>query len=229
MGFFGSLFGDDQSAALDAAHNNATAALSTGYDTQKQNYNTAIDKYNPYAQQGGQANTMYGNALGTNGLQAQQQFGQNYAANDPFRLQNAQLASDQLRRQYNSRGQGYSGSADLGVARANLQQGSQDYNNYLNRLQGAGQQGLTATGAQSGLYQGLGNAGMQYGQSQAGNEISYGNASAQNDTNSVNNILGFGSALLGGFTPGKSGTSAFGGIGNALSSPGGYSFRNMGG
>ena len=126
--------------------------------------------------------------------------------------QNAQFSSDQLRRQYNARGMGMSGAADLAVSRANLQQGSSDYNNYLSRLQGQGQEGMQASGAQAGLYQGLGNAGMQYGQTQAGNAINYGTAQAQNDTNSVSNILALGSAAMGGFTPGKSGRSAVGNI-----------------
>jgi hypothetical protein len=190
MGFFGDFFGSSQRKDLQQSKGAADAALQQGYNTAQGNYTNAQGMFNPYAQQGQQANTMYGNALGLNGLDAQKSFGANYAASDPFRQQNADFANNALMRQYNARGQTYGGSTDLAVSRANLERGSQDYNNYLNRLQGQGQQGYQATSAQAGLEQGKGDLAMGYGQTRAGNEINYGNALAQSRSIGINNLLG---------------------------------------
>ena len=190
MGFFGSFFGSDQQKDLANSKASADASLKQGYDTAQTNYGNAQNLYKPYQQQGQQANQMYGNALGLNGLQAQKDFGANYAAADPFRQQNADFATNALQRQYNARGQTYGGSTDLAVSRANLERGSQDYGNYLNRVQGQAQQGYQATGAQAGLEQGKGDLAMGYGQTQAGNAINYGNAQSQSRSIGVNNVLG---------------------------------------
>ena len=173
----------------------ATQALTNGYNGAMGNYNTAQGMYDPYRQQGQQASNMYGNALGLNGTDAQKSFGANYAASDPFREQNADFANNALMRQYNAKGMGNSGTSALATQRASLERGSTDYNNYLNRLQGVGQQGFQATGAQAGLEQGKGDLTYGYGQQQAGNEISYGNALAQSRNTGVNNLLGLGGLL----------------------------------
>lgn len=175
---------------MERANAEATTSLQQGYDRAQGNYSTAQGMYRPYAEQGQQANTMYGNALGLNGVDAQKSFGQNYAASDPFRQQNADFATNALMRQYNARGQTYGGSTDLAISRANLERGSQDYNSYLNRLQGQGQQGYQATGAQAGIEQAKGDLSYGYGQQRAGNSINFGNALAQTRSTGVNNIIG---------------------------------------
>lgn len=120
-------------AAYDQAGNalNSGEARATGY-------------LDPYMQSGGQANAMYGNALGLNGVGAQSSFGANYAASDPFRAQNAGFATEALMKALNARGLSGSGYAGEAVARQNLMQGSQDYNNYLNRLSGVRDSGQSA-------------------------------------------------------------------------------------
>jgi len=181
--------GTSQQKDLKAGKSAADNALATGYQGAQANYGNAQSMYAPYAQQGQQANSMYGNALGLNGVQAQKDFGSNYAASDPFREQNADFANAGLMRQWNARGMADSGASRLAVSRASLERGSQDYGNYLNRLQGAGQQGFQATGAQAGLEQGKGDLATGYGQTRAGNEINYSNALAQSRSTGINNIL----------------------------------------
>jgi hypothetical protein len=153
-------------------YDSANQILKTG-QAQSQGY---ID---PYLQSGGQANTMYGNALGLNGSQAQRDFGQNYAASDPFRQQNMDMANEGLMRSLNARGMSGSGYAGEAVARQSLERGSTDYQNYLSRLQGlqgqgaqmgqfaAGQAGQYA-GQRAGVATGRGNALMGVNQAQAG-------------------------------------------------------------
>ena len=182
--------GTSQQKDLKASKAAADSALSQGYTGAMGDYKTAQGMYDPYVKQGQQANSMYGNALGLNGVDAQKSFGANYAAADQFREQNADFANNALMRQYNAKGMGNSGTAALATQRASLERGSQDYNNYLNRLQGQGQQGFQATGAQAGLQQGMGDMTYGYGQQRAGNEINYGNALAQSRSTGINNILG---------------------------------------
>lgn len=156
----------------------------------------ALTALSPYQQSGTQANTLYGNALGLNGADAQRSFGANYAASDPFRAQNQQFATDATLQSLNARGLSGSGYAVAQVADQNLRRGSQDYENYLNRLQGQQGQGFQAAGAQAGYQANRGNAlsdistnaanaragiygqraGIQTGYGDATSNLNYGNA-----------------------------------------------------
>lgn len=111
----------------------------------------AMGMLDPYMQSGAQANTLYGNALGLNGLSAQRAFGQNFAASDPFRAQNEDMANEALMRVLNARGMSGSGFAGEAVARQSLARGSEDYNNYLNRLLGVSQAGQNAASQGAGI------------------------------------------------------------------------------
>lgn len=122
---------------IGEAYDKANALLDTG-ETKSLGY------LDPYIQSGTQANTLYGNALGLNGTGAQIAFGENYAASDPFRAQNADMATEGLMRALNARGLSGSGYAGEAVARQSLARGSEDYNNYLNRLSGVRDSGQTA-------------------------------------------------------------------------------------
>lgn len=91
-------------------------------------------------------------------------------------------------------GMGDSGASRLAIARAGMERGSQDYGNYMNRLQGFGQQGYGAAGQSAGIASGAGNMlgqmRMGLGQNLAGNEISSGNAMAASRNTGWQNILG---------------------------------------
>lgn len=139
----------------------AGVGINAGYDQAGSAINRgqreATGYLNPYAQSGTRANNLYGNALGLNGLTAQQGFGQNYAANDPFRAQNSEFATEDLMRSLNARGMSGSGYAAEAVAQQSLRRGSEDYNNYLNRLSGVrdtGQQAATNLASLSGQFAG---------------------------------------------------------------------------
>lgn len=129
---------------------NALSGANAGYaradTTLQQGGQQAVGYLDPYMRSGSEANALYGNALGLNGVQAQQDFGQNYAASDPFRAQNANFATEDLMRSLNARGMSGSGYAAEAVAQQQLRRGSEDYGNYLNRLSGvrdSGQQAAT--------------------------------------------------------------------------------------
>ena len=170
----------------------AQNAAGSGYDEAGQVLNQgetrANNLLNPYIEAGTDANSLYRNALGLNGQQAQEDFGRNYQANDPFRQSNANFSTDQIMRAMNARGMSGSGSAMEAVARQNLMQGSSDYNNYLNRLNGvrdSGQQAATNGAQFAGQYAGQ-RAGLGTGRGEASGNIL---------SNRANNAQGRGNAL----------------------------------
>lgn len=156
----------DTSRILNSGADQARGELGTGFDqaqgffrnalktgdrgyaaantTLQQGGQQALSYLDPYIQSGTEADTMYGDALGMNGLKAQQDFGQNYAASDPFRAQNAGFATEDLMRSLNARGMSGSGYAAEAVAQQQLRRGSEDYGNYLSRLSGVRDSGQSA-------------------------------------------------------------------------------------
>lgn len=181
----------DSTATVNKGYEAARGNLAAGYGTANQAYgqarsdvnsgyrnalsslargtNQAVGAYQPYSETGQNANTLYSNALGLNGAAAQQTFQQNYQA-DPFRDANAQFATDALMQTLNARGLSGSGAAAAAVAQENLRRGSEDYNNYLNRLSGLQAQGQQTAGSLANLYANQGQQGAQYGM-QAGSDL----------------------------------------------------------
>lgn len=271
---------DQQLAALNTGYTGATGALNTGYDRARTDLtgaygnaesaiNTQLDYskqlLDPYITSGNKAQNRYDTALGLNGQGAATDFYSEYAASDPYRQLNEDMANQALMRLANANGQSGSGRTSLAVSRANLERGSTDLNAYLDRLAGQGQRGAQTATTLAGyannagsnianLRAGLGdrlstnevnrgtalgnlsygygqdqgniaanrgsaNANLTYGLGQqiAGNRINLGNAVADSRSTGINNLISLGSAVIGGFTPGRYGTSAFGNMKNAIS------------
>ncbi len=185
MGILGSFFGSDQRKDLAAANKSATQSLQQGYDSANADYGTAINNYNPYVQSGQQANTFYGNALGLNGADAQNQSISTLTSNPLFSGQLSQ-DSNAMSRVLNAQGSSGGGKAQLAAQRVFQQTAG----NWLDRYNQMGQQGLQATGAQSNALQGRADLASNYASAKAGNAIQYGNALAANRSTGVNNILG---------------------------------------
>jgi len=161
--------------------------LEQGYGQSQQRYDQAFDQFNPYAQQGGAANAMYGNLLGLNGADARDQ-AQGVITSDPMFQGAMGQQSNALLRQLNARGASGGGQAHLAAQRV-LQS---NYDNVLNRYAGAGQQGMQAAGAQAGIRTAQGDNAYGYGATRAGNAINYGNAMASAKGIGVNNLLALG-------------------------------------
>lgn len=217
MGIFDSFTGAAQKKQLGKAKAAADGYLTTG-QTDATNYTNegfgqAQGYLQPYAQGGQQADTMYKNALGVNGAPAQSQFMSQYQSADPFRQWNEDQAQRSLMRQMQAQGWGQSGVAALASARGSMERGSQDYQNYMNRLGQYAGQGAQIAGQQSGLAAGRGNALSNiaggFAQQRAGNEINYGNAMAASEGVLMNNLLGLGGLATKAF--GLGGTNKLGG------------------
>lgn len=246
MSLWGSFTGSDARRQLEQSKAQADNALAAG-KTQAEGaygtgYNNAQGYLQPYAAGGQRAQDMYWNALGVNGADAQKNFMSNYSSGDPFRAWNDDNTAKMIARQSAARGWGGgAGMTQLALARAGMERGSQDYENYMNRLGQQAGQGAQFAGQQSSLASGYGNnlAGLYYGnaQQQAGNAINYGNAMAQNSNVFANNMLGLGSMVASAMTgvpmgrPGGSntggsttpGTAANGGW-TTTTTPGGSNF-----
>lgn len=159
------------------------AALKEGYTGANANLNQAYDLYTPYAESGQQGSSLYNQAIGI-GTPEQRTAAQGIYLNDP--MQQAQLgqSSNALLRNLNARGAG-PGVQALGASRVS----AENYGNWLNRLQGVGQQGLAATGAQAGVRGSQAELNYGYGATRAGQETSFGNAMGASRNILTNNLL----------------------------------------
>lgn len=178
--------------------NNAAGAVNAGYDTARgaldtqfgnaanyytQGYDRAANTLDPYLQSGTKAQGLYDTYLGLNGQPAATDAYNAYAANDPFRQYRDNLSNQQLMSLYNARGLGGSGRESLALGRASLERGTQDLNQYLDRLSGQAQRGQNVAGQLAGY-------GMQTGTNLAGNAQTLGTNQANLATNHGNAIAG---------------------------------------
>lgn len=146
--------------AADKLYSSARGDVNAGYDAATRAVGSGVGKavgqYQPWITSGTGANAMYSNALGINGKASQQNFMRGYESGDPFRSANADFANNALMQVMNARGLSGSGTAAAAIAQESLRRGSQDYENYLNRLAGVSNQGLGAAGNVAQIYAGQG-------------------------------------------------------------------------
>jgi len=173
MSFFGSLFGSDQAKDISKANKTANADLAQGYGASQGYYNQAAGSFDPYVQQGGAANTFYGNALGLNGADARTA-AESTITSDPLFTGALALQNGNTQAAMNARGSG-AGGAFIQAAQNNLYQ---NYNNALDRYANLGAQGFQATGAKANVLTGQGDNAYGYGASKA------------NHNTGINNVLG---------------------------------------
>jgi hypothetical protein len=209
MSFFDNLFGSAQEDTLRQADAEAKRSLNKGFKQQNQRYDEAYGLYQPYAEQGREANDFYYNALGL-GTPEQQTTALNTLTSNPLFQGQLGQESNALARSLNARGASGGGQAQLAAQRVF----QQNAGNWLNRYRDLGGQGLQVTGQQAGIRTAQGDNAYGHFGNQAGRAINTGNAMAQMQTNSANNLMnaftGLASTAIGGFTPGAGGVSAFG-------------------
>lgn len=187
---------DQAAGRLTGAQGGIRSDLNTGFDTARGDltagFQGAEDALAPWVQSGRGAQALYDRALGVGGADAQKSFYDNYASNDPYREYRDELANRQIQRQFASTGR--TGAMSLAVGRASLERGSQDLQQYLSRLEQAGQRGQSASGQVAGYR-------AQGGQALAGNETARGSAlanlGANFATNQANMDTNRGQALAG--------------------------------
>ncbi len=195
MSLWSDFTGASQRKAIKNANAQATNALAQGYSGANSYYDQAASAYSPFVQGGQRGQTAYENSLGLNGQAGAQSAYDAYASNPAYQAAN-NYGMDSLAKKYNANGRMDSGSNQLAMARA----GVENYGNYQNQLAGLGQQGLQATGAQSAVRAGQGDMAMGYGATRANQATGYGNALAQASSTGINNLLGLGGMLINGYS-----------------------------
>ena len=185
MSWWDDFTGKSAKNALMQSNAQATKHLKQGYGQANSYYNQAAGGYDPYVQSGQRGQTAYENSLGINGQAGSQAAYDAYMGNPAYQAAN-NYAMGNLERKYNAAGLADSGANRLAMSRAAVEQ----FGAHQNRLAGLGQQGLQATGAQSGVRQGQGDMAMGYGATRANQATGHGNALAQNSMTGINNLMG---------------------------------------
>lgn len=196
MGLLGSFLGTDQRKDVTNAYNKSNKYLDQGYNSAYGDYSTAVKNYDGYTQTGQQANTFYSNALGLNGADAQNQSISTLTSNPLFSGELAQ-DSNAVSRTLNAQGSSGGGKAQLAAQRVF----QENAGNWLDRYNQLGQQGLSATNAQSNALQSRGDMTTNYYGTKAGNTVQYGNALAQSRNTGINNLISLGGLAVKALSP----------------------------
>jgi hypothetical protein len=191
MGLLSSFFGKDQRRDLERARAESEAAMAQGAQQQDTRYSEAEGMYQPYAQQGQEANTFYNDVLMNRGDATER-----FSANPLF---NGELASNFMAAQRAGNAAGWGAGKE---ALAGQRVFGQTAGSWLDRYRDQGAQGLTATNQMAGLRAGRGDNAMGYGATRAGNAINFGNAMAANRNTGINNLMGLGGLAVNAFTGG---------------------------
>jgi len=156
-------------------------AYSNAGKTTREYAGRAINHLTPYANQGNQAYGQYADAIGVNGNDAQSGYWDNYQA-DPQRGYDEDRAIDGVNRSMSARGMSRSGFGALAGARAGMDAGRSYTTERLNRLQGLGQQGYSASNQLANIDLNTGNtlAGYDIGEGQNNQAAHMGLAGTRN-------------------------------------------------
>lgn len=219
MSFFSSMLGlDAGKATMNAAKKNnqmllelrgrGNSIINQGERKSGRALNSAISGYDPYVTAGRDATDLYSNAIGLNGADG------NAAAQSAFQAgPGYQFAMDQgeqaALRGASAAGMLASGNTLTELTKFGQGLANQEYNGWLNRLQGMSSQGLQAAGGQgnaygnlASLYQGTADdrlgleSGIVQGRMGANNQIAQGReANAGAKSSLFGNLLGGGIKL----------------------------------
>jgi len=185
----------------------------------------ARDYMQPYEATGRGANALYSNALGLGGEEgrgaAMGAYGQGMS---PYLEGDMDAATKAIARRSAAQGQFGSGLNALAQQRATREMGSQDYNNWLARLQGMSGQGQAAAGAMVGnewqYGSAAGNAERAATQGMVGNQTQLGNALSAANISPMQFMMQNAEMAIRAMSGGKGG----GGGGSAAPSAGGSNY-----
>ena len=161
----------------------------------------ATETLNPYIEDGNRGRKLYNDAIGINGLEAQQSY-HDLFENDPGFQDAADFGLDQIERSYGTRGGVNSGRAMIALADNARKDQYGAYQNRLNQLKGVGDQGFLASrgvadlqyntgGNKASLRTGLGSQLAQNAIAGAGGQAQY-HANNANIIGSSLSSLGYG-------------------------------------
>lgn len=213
MSFFSGLTGGKQRDDMAAGHTAYRDALGAGTAAakghQRQGYNNALSRFQPYSQMGEQGRGDYGlyrNSIGLGGQDGYDQAFETFEA-DPFKDYRNQNVGNVLRdsfRRYNSGGMANSGANMLAQGRIGAEYAQRDVDDFRNRLQGAGQYGAQmgygADAAMAGLdqshYNALASDQLNLSNAEAQSHIGLAGHDAQTRGLGMNNMMRLGGMAL---------------------------------
>lgn len=245
MGFFDSLFTnkDSKNAAaaanqgLSNAYNEASQSINGGVKTYNNFANQAGAKFDPFYNNGVNANNMYANALGLNGLGGNTAATNAFQAGPGYQFQQQQ-GLQALDRGAASRGMLSSGNLLMGEQKYGSDLANQEYQNWLKNLLLSSASGQTAAGSQANILTGQGNtaydAGKTIGNLAWNKETGIGNnnaaaelanqKAAQNIFGAITSGLNLAGSVIGAGGGGGMFSGLTGGItGAGAHTPGGFS------
>lgn len=209
MGIFDAFTGRSQKKDIQAANAQATAQVNRGYDRADGavgEARTGAQGYlQPYGEGGVRYNALYQDAMGLNGAEGGQRAQSAYtAAQNPYLDYEQGRAENALMRSFNARGQSNSGASSLAAARARMDLGYRDRENWMSRLGQQQGQGLQVAGQQAGIETGYGDRMADLATGRAGtlaaNSINYGNALASTRGIGVNNLMSLAGTAIKGYS-----------------------------
>src|SRR5215217_781591 len=159
--------------ALDTGFARAQDALGRGYADANKYYGDAAAKFNPYAETGLKGFNLYADALGINGPGGNTNAVGAFKAGPGYQWAVDQ-ATDAIARKAGSLGTLGGGNTMAAISDRAGHMADQEYDQWLGRLQGVGQTGYNATGAQAGLMRGQGDLATGYGQDMAKSAYGFG-------------------------------------------------------
>jgi hypothetical protein len=154
-------------AALGRGREGSLEFLGDGMDAARPQFQGAIDRFNPYVQDGRAADTMYQGSLGLGGDAARDSAVAAFRAGPGYQFRVDQ-AGDAIARRQSALGALGSGNTMAAISDRAGNMADQEYGGWQDRIRGIGDRGFAATGAQAGIQQGLGNLEAQYGRDRAG-------------------------------------------------------------
>lgn len=148
-----------QQTGLTTGMNLGNIYLDNGLKQANKDYAGALDAYSPYASSGAAANTAYSDALGLNGSAGTTSARQMFTASPGYDY-SVNQALQAVERRAGAQGQLGSGQTGLDTVNAAYGLANNDYNAWLDRLNGLNSQGLTAANGQAGVYGTMGAADL---------------------------------------------------------------------
>ena len=176
---------NQNTGVYNTGYQNAYGQINAGYGAANPYYQNAQSYYDPYYQSGNQALSAYQDAMGFNGAEGSARASQAFRATPGYQFALEQ-GQDAINRTAATRGMASSGNTAVELAKYTTGFADQNYNNYLNNLQGGMQQGMAAAQGMAGI-----------NQTMAGNAINQGNALGSLSMAHAGNLAGVNTGLSG--------------------------------
>jgi hypothetical protein len=157
----------DQKSRIKSGEDRSLSALRTGFNTAGADIQRATGRFDPYVTTGLAALGGYTDAIGMNGAEGNDRAVAAFRAGPGYEWAVDQ-ATDAVARKAGAIGALGSGNTMAAISDRAGHMADQEFDDYLDRLNGVVGLGYNATTAQAGLDQDLANLRMQYGRDRAG-------------------------------------------------------------